>query len=75
MLGYVAERMPMTIELTIGAMLFSSIFGVLLGVISALKRSRPLSENPLERATFATSSAYHKSADRENDISRLNVYN
>ena len=38
-LGYVAERMPMTIELTIGAMLFSSIFGVLLGVISALRRN------------------------------------
>jgi peptide/nickel transport system permease protein len=38
-LDYVSERMPMTIELTIGAMLFSSIFGVLLGVISALKRN------------------------------------
>jgi peptide/nickel transport system permease protein len=38
-LDYVSERMPMTIELTIGAMLFSSIVGVLLGVISALKRN------------------------------------
>jgi peptide/nickel transport system permease protein len=31
--------MPMTIELTIGAMLFSSIVGVLLGIISALRRN------------------------------------
>ena len=38
-LDYVSERMPMTIELTIGAMLFSSIVGVLLGVISALRRN------------------------------------
>lgn len=35
----VAERLPMTIELTIGAMLFSTFFGVLLGIISALKRN------------------------------------
>jgi peptide/nickel transport system permease protein len=38
-LDYVSERMPMTLELTVGAMLFSSIFGVVLGVISALKRN------------------------------------
>jgi peptide/nickel transport system permease protein len=35
----IAERLPMTIELTIGAMLFSSIFGILFGVLSALKRN------------------------------------
>jgi peptide/nickel transport system permease protein len=35
----IAERLPMTIELTIGAMLFSTIIGVALGVISALKRN------------------------------------
>jgi peptide/nickel transport system permease protein len=35
----VAERLPMTIELAIGAMLFSTFFGVLLGLISALKRN------------------------------------
>jgi peptide/nickel transport system permease protein len=35
----VAERLPMTIELTIGAMIFSTTFGILLGIISALKRN------------------------------------
>ena len=35
----VAERLPMTIELTIGAMIFSSIAGVLMGVLSALRRN------------------------------------
>jgi peptide/nickel transport system permease protein len=35
----IAERLPMTIELTIGAMIFSSIVGVLAGVASALKRN------------------------------------
>ena len=36
---YVSERLPMTFELTVGAMIFSSIFGVLLGIISALRRN------------------------------------
>ena len=35
----IAERLPLTMELTILAMLFSTIVGVLLGVISALKRN------------------------------------
>jgi len=35
----IAERLPMTFELTIMAMLFASTFGVLLGVISALNRN------------------------------------
>jgi peptide/nickel transport system permease protein len=35
----IAERLPMTIELTILAMLFASIVGIALGVISALKRN------------------------------------
>lgn len=35
----VSERLPMTIELTILAMIFSTTFGILLGVISALKRN------------------------------------
>jgi peptide/nickel transport system permease protein len=35
----IAERLPMTFELTILAMLFAATFGVLLGVISALKRN------------------------------------
>ncbi len=35
----VLERLPMTVELTIGAMLFSTTFGILLGVISAVRRN------------------------------------
>ncbi|BCY18951.1 MAG: ABC transporter permease [Chloroflexi bacterium] len=35
----IAERLPLTIELTICAMIFSTTFGVLFGVISALKRN------------------------------------
>lgn len=34
----IAERLPMTIELTICAMLFSTITGVLLGILAAIKR-------------------------------------
>jgi peptide/nickel transport system permease protein len=34
-----AERLPMTIELTTGAILFSSTLGILLGVISALRHN------------------------------------
>ena len=33
------ERLPMTLEVTVGAMLFSTFFGVLLGVISAVRRN------------------------------------
>lgn len=35
----VSERLPMTIELTILAMIFASTFGILLGVVSALNRN------------------------------------
>lgn len=35
----IAERLPLTIELTLCAMLFSTVFGVLFGVVSALKRN------------------------------------
>ncbi len=35
----ISERLPMTIELTFGAMIFSTSVGILLGVISALKRN------------------------------------
>jgi peptide/nickel transport system permease protein len=38
-MDYVSERLPMTFELTIGAMLFSTTFGILLGIISALRRN------------------------------------
>ena len=35
----IAERLPMTIELTILAMLFSSFFGIIFGVVAALNRN------------------------------------
>ncbi len=35
----IGERLPMTIELTILAMLFASTFGIVLGVVSALNRN------------------------------------
>jgi peptide/nickel transport system permease protein len=35
----ISERLPMTVELTFFAMIFSSVFGVTLGVISALNRN------------------------------------
>lgn len=34
----ISERLPMTIELTIGAMLFSTLIGVPLGIVSAIRR-------------------------------------
>jgi peptide/nickel transport system permease protein len=37
----IIERLPMTFEIAIGAMLFSTIFGVGLGIFSALKRNTP----------------------------------
>lgn len=33
------ERLPMTLEVTLGAMLFSTTFGILLGVLSAVRRN------------------------------------
>ena len=38
----IAERLPLTIELTFGAMIFSTVAGILLGVVSALKRNSPI---------------------------------
>jgi peptide/nickel transport system permease protein len=35
----ISERLPLTIELTLCAMIFSTVFGVLFGIISALKRN------------------------------------
>ena len=35
----VAERLPMTIELTIGAILFATVVGITLGVLAALKHN------------------------------------
>lgn len=34
-----SERLPMTLELTIGAMLFASIVGIFLGIISAIRHN------------------------------------
>ncbi len=36
---YLSERLPMTFELTVAAMIFSTTFGILLGVIAALRRN------------------------------------
>jgi peptide/nickel transport system permease protein len=33
------DRLPMTLEVTIGAMLFSTTFGVMLGILSAIRRN------------------------------------
>jgi peptide/nickel transport system permease protein len=35
----VLERLPMTLEVTVGAMLFSTTFGILFGLISAVRRN------------------------------------
>ncbi len=35
----IAERLPLTVELTIMAMIFSTVVGILLGVLSALRRN------------------------------------
>jgi peptide/nickel transport system permease protein len=35
----VLQRLPMTIEITIGAMVFATTFGVLLGIVSAVRRN------------------------------------
>jgi peptide/nickel transport system permease protein len=54
-LDIISERLPMTIELTIGAMLFSSIVGVLLGVISALRRNSPVDVGTMIAANIGIS--------------------
>ncbi|HET7686844.1 MAG TPA: ABC transporter permease [Candidatus Limnocylindria bacterium] len=35
------ERLPLTMELTIMALLFASVFGILLGIVSAARRNSP----------------------------------
>jgi len=35
----IAERLPLTVELTLFAMIFSTVFGIFLGIISALRRN------------------------------------
>lgn len=51
----ISERMPMTIELTIGAMLFSSVVGILLGLVSALRRNSPLDVGTMMVANMGVS--------------------
>ena len=54
-LDYVSERLPMTIELTLGAMLFSTVFGILLGIISALRRNSILDTGTMILANIGIS--------------------
>jgi peptide/nickel transport system permease protein len=54
-LDIIAERLPMTIELTIGAMLFSSIVGIALGVISALRRNSAIDVGTMVIANIGVS--------------------
>jgi peptide/nickel transport system permease protein len=35
----IAERLPLTVELTLFAMIFSTVFGIFLGIVSALRRN------------------------------------
>lgn len=51
----VLERLPMTLEVTLGAMLFSSIFGVSLGVISAVRRNTPVDVGTMIGANIGVS--------------------
>lgn len=45
----------MTIEVTIGAMFFSTTFGILLGVISAVRRNTPLDVGTMIGANIGVS--------------------
>jgi peptide/nickel transport system permease protein len=51
----VIERLPMTLEITIGAMLFSSIFGVLLGILSAVRRNSSVDVGTMVGANIGVS--------------------
>jgi peptide/nickel transport system permease protein len=51
----IIERLPMTIEVTIGAMFFSTTFGILLGVISAVRRNTPLDVGTMIGANIGVS--------------------
>jgi peptide/nickel transport system permease protein len=51
----ISERLPLTIELTVGAMLFSSTFGILLGIISALRRNTPVDVGTMMLANIGVS--------------------
>jgi len=51
----VLQRLPMTLEITIGAMLFSTTFGVLLGIISAVRRNTALDVGTMIGANIGVS--------------------
>ena len=51
----ISERLPLTIELTVGAMLFSSTCGILLGIISALRRNTPVDVGTMMLANIGVS--------------------
>ena len=47
--------MPMTIEITIGAMLFATTFGVLFGIISAVRRNSAIDVGTMIGANLGVS--------------------
>lgn len=49
------ERLPMTLEVTIGAMLFSTTFGILLGVVSAVRRNTIVDVSTMAGANIGVS--------------------
>lgn len=49
------ERLPMTLELTIGAMLFAVIFGIPLGIISAYRHNSPIDSATMVGANLGVS--------------------
>ncbi|MCC6567720.1 MAG: ABC transporter permease [Anaerolineales bacterium] len=51
----VIERLPMTLEVTAGAMLFSTTVGILLGVISAVRRNTSLDVGTMMGANIGVS--------------------
>ena len=51
----IIERLPMTIEVTIGAMLFSTTFGILFGVISAVRRNTAIDVGTMMGANVGVS--------------------
>lgn len=51
----VLQRLPMTVEVTIGAMMFSTFFGVLLGIISAVRRNSAIDVGTMVGANIGVS--------------------
>jgi len=51
----VLQRLPMTVEITIGAMFFSTFFGVLLGIISAVRRNSAIDVGTMIGANIGVS--------------------